>query len=102
MSIDINGLRNPLLSGRLDTAEARGDAPNQAPEAAETGKSGTADTVSLSENARQLGKASANPAPVIDTRRVEAMKAAIAEGRYEVNPERVADKLMQFENLMKG
>ena len=39
--------------------------------------------------------------PVVDTARVNRVKAAIDEGRYEASPERIADKLIQFEQGIK-
>jgi negative regulator of flagellin synthesis FlgM len=33
--------------------------------------------------------------PVVDTERVAEIKRAIAEGRFQVNPERIADGLLQ-------
>jgi len=38
---------------------------------------------------------------VVDTKRVEQIKQAIESGSYEVNAEKVADKLMQFESILK-
>lgn len=35
--------------------------------------------------------------PEIDAERVEALREAIAEGRYEVDPARIADGLIQVE-----
>lgn len=33
--------------------------------------------------------------PIVDTERVAEIKRAIAEGRFQVNPERIADGLLQ-------
>jgi negative regulator of flagellin synthesis FlgM len=41
-------------------------------------------------------------APVVDTQRVEQVKQAISDGTYEVNAQKVADKLMQFESILKS
>jgi len=70
----------------------------------ETGPSSTSDTVSLSDNAVQLGKLdnSAVATPVVDTKRVEQIKQAISDGSYEVDAKKVADKLMQFESILKS
>ena len=35
-----------------------------------------------------------NDAQVVDTARIEAIKEAIREGRFKVNPEAVADRLI--------
>ena len=39
--------------------------------------------------------------PVVDAKRVEQIKQAIDNGSYEVDPVKVADKLMQFEHILK-
>lgn len=36
-------------------------------------------------------------AMAVDKERVEAIRRAIAEGRYEINPERIARALIEFE-----
>ncbi len=38
--------------------------------------------------------------PVVDRGRVEAVRAAIAEGRYEIRPERIAERLLAMERLL--
>jgi negative regulator of flagellin synthesis FlgM len=76
----------------------------QTPVQQESGKSSTSDTVSLSDNAVQLGKLqnSVVSMPVSDTQRIEQVKQAIRDGSYEIDPARVADKLMQFESILKS
>lgn len=102
MSIDINGITSPKVHGPTDDSKLKQPAEQQAPVQAETGKSTTADTVSLSDNAVQIGKIdnTAVAAPVVDTQRVEQVKQAISEGTYKVDAEKVADKLMQFESIL--
>lgn len=80
----------------------------QAPETSSTGKlSGTAaagkttnatpaiGSVNISEASRslQISGASNAEAP-FDVKRVEAIKAAISSGQFKVNPEAVADKVI--------
>ena len=103
MSIDINGISSPKLHVPTDDNQPRPAAEQQSTKP-ETGKSSTADTVSLSENAVQLGKIdnTAVAAPVVDTQRVEQIKQAISDGTYKIDAEKVADKLMQFESILKS
>lgn len=64
----------------------------------------TGDSVTLTESARQLQKLSETIAatPVVDNVRVEAVKTAISQGSYEVNAERVADKLLAANRELPG
>lgn len=103
MSIDINGISSPKVHAPTEDTQLK-QSVEQQPAKSDTGKSSVADTVSLSDNAVQLGKVDnvAIAAPVVDTKRVEAMKQAISDGSYEVNTEKVADKLMQFESILKS
>ncbi len=103
MSIDINGISPPALHGLKDESQLK-QAVESTPAKLETGRSSTADTISLSDNAVQLGKLnnSVVNAPVVDTQRVEQVKQAISDGSYKLDAERVADKLMQFESILKS
>lgn len=38
--------------------------------------------------------------PAVDRERVEALRTAIAEGRYEVRPDRIAERLLAMERLL--
>jgi len=103
MTININGVSSPKVHGTTDDSKLR--QPDDEPSVkAESGKSSTVDTVSLSDNAVQLGKLdnSAVAAPVVDTKRIEQVKQAISNGTYEVDAAKVADKLMQFESILKS
>lgn len=62
-----------------------------------------ADTGSCAEEAPQISKRKSNPRQeqekvmAVDKERVEAIRRAIAEGRFEINPERIARALIEFE-----
>ena len=102
MSIDINGISSPKVVAPTDDSKLKQSVEQQQPVKAESGQSSAADTVSLSDNAVQLGKVDnvAIAAPVVDAKRVEEIKAAISNGSYEVDTEKVANKLMQFESIL--
>jgi len=102
MSIDINGIHPTKLSSTSDDSQVK-QSVEQTSTQQESGKSSTTDTVSLSDNAVQLGKLESTviSTPVVDTQRVEQVKQAIKDGSYEIDPARVADKLMQFESILK-
>lgn len=103
MSININGLSAPKVQAPTDDSQLK-QAAEQQQAKTETGKSSTADTVSLSDNAMQLGKLdnTSIAAPVVDAKRVEQIKQAIENGSYELNAEKVADRVMQFESILKS
>lgn len=100
---DINGINPSKVPGSADDAKIKQTVDQPAAQQ-ESGKPSTTDTVSLSDNAVQLGKLenSPVPAPVVDAQRVEQVKQAIKEGSYDIDPEKIADKLMQFESILKS
>ncbi len=104
MPIDINGVNNaqvPLTSDR----NAQGvEAREPVDRSAENGPSSVKDTVSFSETAVRLGQlgVAVDDTPVVDSQRVEQAREAIRNGSYQVNPERVAEKLMAFDERLAG
>ncbi len=103
MAIEINNITSTKAQRSTDDTKLNQSSDQPAAQQ-ETGKSSATDTVSLSDNAVQLGKVEHSVAttPVIDTQRVEQLKQAIANGSYEVDAKQVADKLMQFESILKS
>jgi negative regulator of flagellin synthesis FlgM len=55
--------------------------------------------VKITDQARQLASLenTVQSLPVVNESRVASIKQAIDEGRYQVNPERIADKLLRTE-----
>jgi negative regulator of flagellin synthesis FlgM len=64
----------------------------------------TGDSVTLTGAARQLQKLAeaVAAAPVTDAERVANVKRAVANGTYEVNAERVADKIIAANRELPG
>jgi len=58
--------------------------------------------VRLTDSAASLQRLEARIAsqPVVDPQRVESVKQAIADGIFQVDPQRVARKLAEFEGLL--
>jgi len=62
-----------------------------------------ADTGSCTDEVPQISKRKLDPRPesekgmAVDKVRVEAIRRAIAEGRFEIKPERIARALIEFE-----
>lgn len=57
------------------------------------------DTVRLTNTAQDIKKASdaAMSAPMADEKRVAEVKAALEAGNYQINPGRIADRMLQLE-----
>lgn len=66
-----------------------------------TVKSST-DQVQLSQEAQKLGQLQAkiNASPDVNLEKVNEIRRAIAEGKFHVNPERIADALLNQEELL--
>ena len=82
----------PVGSG----AASNGGAARSGKGTAVTAGSGSADSVQLSPLASQMQAIEAGMAnsPVVDAAHVAAIKQAIAEGLFKVNPDVVADHLL--------
>ncbi len=66
---------------------------------AANGQQGKADTVSLTDTAARLKELEMGLAsqPVVDTQRVQSVQSAINDGTFEVDPDSVAEKMIDFE-----
>jgi len=59
------------------------------------------DSIALTSTTQEIKKAvGSSPASPIDIGRVNSVKKAIADGSYQVNADKVAQKLIQFEQLI--
>jgi negative regulator of flagellin synthesis FlgM len=89
-------MRVPITPGAGQKAEL--DNANKA--SAKT--AGPADSVAITATAQGIKKTleSSSSATLIDVDRVRAVKKEIAEGSYQVNAEKIAEKMMQHEQLM--
>ena len=60
--------------------------------------------VRITDQARQLAalEQALNDVPVVNESRVEAIRLAIETGQYEVNPERIAAKLLRTERELSA
>jgi negative regulator of flagellin synthesis FlgM len=81
-----------------NTAEAKAPVPA---DIAPSNK-GVGDQVVLSQEAQTLGRLQAkiNNAPDVDMDKVAEIRRAIAEGRFEINAERIAENMLNQENLL--
>lgn len=62
----------------------------------------SADSVALSPEAQTLGRLSEaiDSASGVDSERVDAIKQAITEGRFEINADRLAEAMLAQEELL--
>ncbi|WP_323814607.1 flagellar biosynthesis anti-sigma factor FlgM [Cellvibrio sp. NN19] len=94
----------------LDSVSTKGTrskpaAPNtpetKTPEAAPASKA-AGDQVVLSQEAQNLGRLQAKieSSPDVDMDKVAEIRRAIAEGRFEINPERIAENMLNQDELL--
>lgn len=91
----------PVQTGAGKSVSRERDAGTSASRSADGSKA--AAPVRITDQARQLAalERAVNDAPVVNEARVAAVRLAVEEGRYEVVPERVADKLMRMEQELR-
>ena len=103
MSIDITGLpRNKATNERSgQVTQTKGDDSSSSAAAAQENPGG-ADTVSLTGTAAKLRQleAALSELPVADSDRIDAVKRAVANGTYEIDPHRIAAKMLDFERSL--
>ena len=102
MTNKIGGYGNgPVQTGTGKSVSRERDAGTSASQSAEAGKAAT--PVRITDQARQLAalERAVHDAPVVNEARVAAVRLAVEEGRYEVAPERVADKLLRMEHELR-
>lgn len=97
MSGEIKPSGMPLNLGRPIETSARG---STAPGRQDSPRPAGGDEVKVTEQAARLQAIEARLAdmPSVDSKRVAELRQAIAEGSYEVDPRRIADKLLQQES----
>ena len=104
MAVEINGIpgtsvRNTQLD-QTGASKANPDASNtKSPSSALNAGASTADSFTVSQQAESLRviESNLNTQPDVDGARVESLKSAIDAGRYDINPLRVAEKLIELE-----
>jgi negative regulator of flagellin synthesis FlgM len=60
------------------------------------------DSIAITEMAQAIKKAfeSSSSATIVDAERVATVKKALADGSYQINAERIAEKMIQYDKLM--
>jgi negative regulator of flagellin synthesis FlgM len=97
MANKISGIdgRPVQVGGGAPVSRAR-DATSEGRKAETTG---TVSNIDVSDTARTLAALESHigTLPVVNESRVDAVRRAMDEGRYHVDPQRVADKMLRFE-----
>ncbi len=90
------GTRSRTSSPVVEPAQPANVSAQQA-----TSKS-TADQVQLSQEAQKLGQLQAkiNAAPDVNLEKVNEIRRAIAEGRFQINADKIAENLLNQEELL--
>ncbi|WP_409524957.1 flagellar biosynthesis anti-sigma factor FlgM [Nitrincola sp. MINF-07-Sa-05] len=102
MAIDLNGLSsNQTTAARGKSAEQQRNSPVAEKSENSTLNQPASDTVKLSDAAQALQEAGKrlDTAPDVDAERIASIKAAIADGSYQVDSGRIANKMLQFDKL---
>lgn len=103
MAIDINNIP-PSSTHVAELGTQRGGTQTPTEQTAEQNSAPTraADQVSLTPTAQQLRSLEQTVAaqPVVDTQKVNAVKEALANGSFEINPDRIAGKMMSLERAL--
>lgn len=104
MGIEISNNNAALLSnsyGSTAVQPGRNDSTNQQNE---TGRPSHTDTVTMTEAAQTLSKASQVIAeiPVVDRQRVDNVLDRLTKDRFAPDYQQLADKLMEYENTIHG
>ena len=99
MNIDIKNLPNSSLKGPEEPSQIRVGRGEPGRSQQHTGSSAGQDTISLTDTAARMRNLENTVAsmPVVDSQRVAEIKQAIVEGTYEINPERIAEKMLDME-----
>jgi len=95
----VGGSSTPSGAGRARAGSSGGTAT--AAGSASSAASGGASTEATLSGLQSVSSVLAS-SPVMDSARVAEIKQAIAEGRFQVNPERIADGLLKSVRDMLG
>lgn len=104
MAIDFPGLSPAQTAGnrgKVSEQPASATGHGAGSPAADSTPQRNGDTVRISDTAQALQRSAGenNRDADVDSDRVAQIKAAIADGSYRIDNERIADRMLQFEKL---
>ena len=94
MSIDIN---RQAMQKNIVVEQNKVQKQQDARKEGVTSTGNNQDSVQLTSQAKTLNKMQSAGEPQVNKQRVESLKAAILNGDYKINTERLAEKLSKFE-----
>lgn len=97
----IDNSNKPALPSSSNTVRGKSGGSN-APATGVAAQAGNAGTTEAKLSGLQGLSSALATSPVVDADRVAEIKQAIAEGRFQVNAERIADGLLQSVREMLG
>lgn len=107
MAIDFSGINNSgkaqnNTDRRVESLNRENAAPRSPTASSQAASTTGSDKISLTDTAARLKALEAQLAklPVVDSKRVDGVQRALTSGNYSVNAERVAGKLIQFEQQL--
>jgi negative regulator of flagellin synthesis FlgM len=105
MVIDPNNGLNPANTGGAKNRGAGGVSthkPDSQPAGSNGNSAASGDSVVLSSEAQTLNRLEAqiNASPEVDAARVAAIKEAIANGSFEINSERIAERMLDNDDML--
>ena len=103
MAIDINNLPpSSVHVSELGTQRGNTQTPTEKTAEQNSAPTRAADHVSLTPTAQQLRHLEQQVAaqPVVDSQKVNSVKESLANGSFEINPERIAEKMMSLERAL--
>lgn len=92
------------IDGATPPAPLSGPAPVSSRADSAPGAASAGDTVALTDEARLMQRVENMLAsvPVTDRARVDAVRQALANGAYEVDPQRIAARIVRLERELSG
>ena len=86
-------------SARRSDAAKAANSQEQSPTAAREKSAAAGDTVSITQSGFRMSKLEeiVQRTPVVDQDRVAAVKEALASGKYEIDNQRIADRMLRLE-----
>lgn len=102
MAIESSGHRPAQLSNAKAEAKGQVGRTDPALPKQQTGQPSTPNTVTLTDTAVLLHilAATVHAAPIVDAARVEDVRQAIRNGQFQIDHQRVARKMLSFENAL--